>query len=240
MMNYKKIKTLFLDVGNTLISMDFNWISEKLFELGIPCDPGAIQRAEAAARPGLSAKIHESGNDPGFNTRAFFFSNLLENLPMEARMTVESIEPMAQRLIIDLFPEGSALRLWSHVLPGTHAALERFQAMGFPMHVISNSDGTVEKQLIQTRLRSFFGEVIDSWVVKVEKPDPRIFEMALEMAGCNAEDALYVGDIYHVDILGAQSAGMQAVLLDPYSDWGDIPCERVQNLTALVGRFLEE
>jgi putative hydrolase of the HAD superfamily len=231
------IKTLFLDVGNTLISMDFDWIGEKLAKIGIPCDPAAIRRAEAAARPALSAKIHENRNNPAFKTRDFLFANLLENLALEVTGEYRFLEEVSRYLIAELFPDGNALRLWSRVMPGVREALTRFRAMGFDLHVISNADGTIERQLVQKNLRPFFGLVIDSHVVQIEKPDPRIFQMALELADCHPRDALYVGDIYHVDVLGAQSAGMQAVLLDPFADWQSAPCEKVPDLLVLAKRF---
>lgn len=231
------IKTLFLDVGNTLISMDFDWIGEKLADIGIPCDPADIRRAEASARPALSAKIHENRNNPAFKARDFLFSNLLKNMALEAPGKYRSLEEVSRYLIAELFPDGNALRLWSIVMPGVREALTQFRAMGYDLHVISNADGTIERQLVEKNLRPFFGHVIDSHVVQVEKPDPRIFQMALDRAGCHPREALYVGDIYHVDVLGAQSVGMQAVLLDPFSDWESAPCEKVPDLLVLARRF---
>jgi HAD superfamily hydrolase (TIGR01509 family) len=236
-LNYKDITTLFLDVGNTLISIDFAWVSEKLTRLGISCDPAALQRTEAAARPALSAMVHENKNNPRFDGRAFYFANMIGKLPVEIIRDGHDIDQVARHLASDLHPEGNALLLWSHVMSGTHEALEKFQSLGLRMHVISNSDGTVEESLIRKDLRSFFGEVIDSHKVQVEKPDPRIFELALERTGCKPEDALYVGDIYHVDIVGAQSVGMQAILLDPYADWDAVPCPTISDLLALAHRF---
>ena len=57
--------------------------------------------------------------------------------------------------------------------------------------------------------------VIDSGVVGVEKPDARIFGLALGEARVSAEEALYVGDMYSVDVLGARRAGLDPILLDP-------------------------
>jgi len=56
--------------------------------------------------------------------------------------------------------------------------------------------------------------VIDSTEVGVEKPDPRIFQIALDRMGVSAADALYVGDLYEVDVVGARAAGLDVVLLD--------------------------
>jgi FMN phosphatase YigB (HAD superfamily) len=58
---------------------------------------------------------------------------------------------------------------------------------------------------------------VDSGVLGIEKPDPRIFQAALQALRVAPEEALYVGDLYEVDVLGAQSAGIEAVLVSACS-----------------------
>jgi len=48
----------------------------------------------------------------------------------------------------------------------------------------------------------------------VEKPDPRLFEIALERARADRAATIHCGDIYHIDVVGARAAGLPAVLLD--------------------------
>lgn len=129
------------------------------------------------------------------------------------------------------------MRLWSHVIPGTEDALDKFQSMGIKMHVIGNADGLLEQRLADANLRKYFGVVIDSHIVKIEKPDQRIFHIALETANCEPQEALYIGDIYEVDIVGAKAVGMQAVLVDPFSDYDNINCERVPDLLSLAEKL---
>ena len=74
--------------------------------------------------------------------------------------------------------------------------------------------------------------VLDSAEVGVEKPDPRIFRIALERAGVDPAHALYVGDLYSVDVLGARAVGMEAVLLDPGACWGERDCPRAPGVLA--------
>jgi len=235
--DYNKIAVLFLDVGNTLISIDYAWVSKELRERGIQCDAKTLQRAEAAARPEISSQVKKIKNDPSSDERVFYFTKILEKLPSSIKKDIVSIKRLAQDLIPIFFSEGNAMRLWSYVLPGTYEALSMFQGLGFQMHVIGNADGVLEQQLIKSNLREFFGVVIDSHVVQVEKPDPRIFKMALESVNCEPQEALYVGDIYEVDIVGAESVGMQAILVDPFSDWGSVDCERIPDLLTLAEKM---
>jgi FMN phosphatase YigB (HAD superfamily) len=68
--------------------------------------------------------------------------------------------------------------------------------------------------------------------VGVEKPDPRIFRIALERAQVEPDDAVYVGDLYSVDVIGARAVGMDAVLLDPGACWAPRDCPQVPGLLA--------
>src|SRR5207245_10183635 len=82
------------------------------------------------------------------------------------------------------------------------------------------SNGSVRASLQETRLAAHLDFIIDSSVVGVEKPDPRIFELGLREAGVGARHAVYVGDLYSVDVLGARAAGLDGILLDPGGFWG--------------------
>ena len=86
--------------------------------------------------------------------------------------------------------------------------------------MVSNSDGRAERHLENAGVREGIEFVVDSHRVGVEKPDPRIFAIALERLGTAPERALYVGDIRSVDETGARAAGLHFVLIDP---WGITP-----------------
>ena len=58
---YADIDTVFLDVGNTLISIDFDRVADELTTRRLPCEPDVLRRAEAAARPGYSHRIFVAG-----------------------------------------------------------------------------------------------------------------------------------------------------------------------------------
>ena len=75
-------------------------------------------------------------------------------------------------------------------------------------------------------------------MVGVEKPDPRIFHLALERAGVAAAEAVYVGDLYSVDVVGARAAGLSAILMDPGACWGSRDCPSVPTALAAVHHVL--
>jgi putative hydrolase of the HAD superfamily len=114
---------------------------------------------------------------------------------------------------------------WTRVVPGSVAALERLAGVGAALGVVSNAAGTIQEMLVTARVCQV-GEgegvpvavVVDSHVVGVQKPDPRIFEIALGKLGVTAARAVHVGDTVHADVRGAVAAGVRPLHLDPYGD----------------------
>jgi putative hydrolase of the HAD superfamily len=82
-----------------------------------------------------------------------------------------------------------------------------------------------------------FDVVVDSALIGVEKPDPRIFQAALQALDVAPEEALYLGDLYAVDVLGARAAGMHAVLLGEPGE-GPPDCPRAGSIEELVQLLL--
>jgi putative hydrolase of the HAD superfamily len=233
---WDEIEVVFLDAGNTLISIDFDLVAAELSELGVRCEPAAVRRAEAAARPAVSRFAAERSTE-GQDTFRFYVRSILCGLAPFARSDGHDLEGVASRLADRLRFPGRAHRLWSSVLPGVPEALASLRDLGLRLLVVSNSDGSVERGLAELGLRPYFSAVVDSALIGFEKPDPRIFEHALERAGVAARRALHVGDLYHADVAGARAAGVNALLLDPFGDWGDVDCERVEDLAELVRRL---
>lgn len=124
--------------------------------------------------------------------------------------------------------------LWSSVVPGTREALDRLLRARYRLGVVSNSDGRVEAALEAAGLLDRFEVVVDSALVGVEKPDPAIFHAALDALGVAPADALYLGDLYEVDVLGARAAGMEAVLFAPAGAPAVTGCRVVPSIAALV------
>ena len=128
--------------------------------------------------------------------------------------------------------------LWSVAIPEAPAVLEGLRRRGLRLAVVSNSNGTVAEILHAVGLAPYFDAILDSAVVGFEKPDPRIFRHAADALGVRAEEAVHVGDLYSVDILGARSAGCRAILLDPAGAWPPTDCPKAADLAA-AARLIE-
>lgn len=106
--------------------------------------------------------------------------------------------------------------------PGARQALRRLSVSGFGLAVVSNSwHGEIAELLLRTRLCSATGDfvevaaVIDSQVVGLKKPDPRVFQLALSALGASPYECVHVGDSVHDDVRGAEAVGLVAVHIDP-------------------------
>jgi putative hydrolase of the HAD superfamily len=233
---WSSIETVFLDAGNTLVSIDFDWVAEELGRLGVTCPPEALRRAEAAARPAVSRAVAERGRTEGGDAFLFYLQSVLARLEPLSGADEPARAALAARLGPVLRTRPTE-RLWSAPMPRIHEALAALRAQGLSLVVVSNSDGSVERGLRAIGLRDYLDAVIDSHVVGFEKPDPRIFHAALAQAGAHPERVLHVGDIYAADVVGARAAGVHPLLLDPYGDWEGVDCERSRDVLELAERL---
>jgi putative hydrolase of the HAD superfamily len=103
--------------------------------------------------------------------------------------------------------------------------------------VVSNANGTLCAHLDRLDLSRYVQCVLDSFDFGVEKPDPRLFQLALERSGADAASTIHVGDLYQVDVVGARAAGLRGVLLDEHGLYEGADCPRVRSLSELVLRI---
>jgi HAD superfamily hydrolase (TIGR01509 family) len=229
---FRDIETIFLDVGNTLVSMDYVWIRDELASAGVSTELDALIRAEAASRPAVSQAVAGERSTEGLSIFELYLKTILNNLGTSP----DAIPALVERLV-PIFRGPERERLWSYVLPGVPQALERLTSLGRTLAVVSNSDGSVERVLERQGLRPYLTAVFDSHIVGFEKPDPRFFHHALEATGARAEATLHVGDLYSADIVGGRAAGVHTALVDPFDDWLNVDCPRFKDLDALSRTF---
>lgn len=98
--------------------------------------------------------------------------------------------------------------------PDVPAALRELRARGLRLVVASNWDCSLGDVLEQAGIRALVDGVVTSAEVGAAKPDARLFEAALELAGCAPGRAVYVGDSPANDVAGAAAAGVAAVLVE--------------------------
>ena len=198
--------------------------------LGVPITAAALDRSvDAATRAVEGAAGVAAGRSDRERARVY-----LEALFTGAGVPAGRMDEVArtlQRLHQDW-------HLWCRTAPGTVEALDRLRAAGLRLGVVSNSDGRVEEALEAAGIRDRFDVILDSALVGVEKPDPAIFRAALDALDVAPDEALFVGDLYDVDVVGARAAGIEAVLLVPEAAASGPECRRVESLVALADDLL--
>lgn len=101
--------------------------------------------------------------------------------------------------------------------PSARRVVEALSNQNYKLGIVSNMilPGMLLERLLQSEgLRPFFGPIITSSETGYIKPHPRIFERALDAGGWKAEEALFVGDTYKADVIGARSVGMRVIWLN--------------------------
>lgn len=202
------MRAVFFDAGNTLIHMDYRAIAAALAMAGVGATPVEVRAAEWRARVRLDASLApgHSTEDPDIGRRYLAF--VLDELGVRDAEVVAAVDAWRRGY-------NPPVGLWTEAEPEAAAALAVARAAGLRVAVISNSNGTVRGILARHGLTRYLDFVIDSAEVGVEKPDPRIFAIALERAGLAPVEAVYVGDLYSVDVVGARGAGLLTILVDP-------------------------
>ena len=132
--------------------------------------------------------------------------------------------------------------LWRWPIPESFAALKELAAAGVPLGVVSNASGQIDEVLSRSGVCQV-GDgpnvcmriIVDSHLVGVAKPDPRIFDHALpHFDGIDRADIAFIGDSVTLDIAAARAAGLHPILLDPYDDHPGADFERIRTLGDLV------
>jgi putative hydrolase of the HAD superfamily len=125
------------------------------------------------------------------------------------------------------------ISLWEFTYQWVSTALSQLSDLDYPMAVISNADGRVEKSLGDLGLSIYFNRVFDSHHLGVEKPDRGIFDFALSELGLQPNEAIYIGDVFFIDVWGANQAGIGGIHLDPlglYTKWPGVHLPDISHL----------
>lgn len=103
--------------------------------------------------------------------------------------------------------------------------------------IVSNGTGQVRHALRNFGLTSWIRTVVISEEEEIEKPDPRIFHLAMARLGPRANESVFVGDLPEADMAGALAAGMRGVLIDRRDKYPNpgVPCLRIKQLSELPG-----
>ena len=127
----------------------------------------------------------------------------------------------------------------SELTPGAREVLTILQEQGKILGVLSNRSKPFSDELEKLAIADFFDFTLAAGEVGVWKPRPEIFLAALERAGVGADEAVYIGDNYYADIIGAREAGVNAILVDWRRVFTDVRGPRVERLVDILPYVLD-
>lgn len=207
-------RAILFDAGFTLTFHDGGRIAAYAALAGLRADGAALERAEGPLRSelreteGVTLQTHADG---GHRWHQHMYRRLL------ALAETPGDPDLLDQAAAVILREHRASNAWRRIGAGVRESLVRLREVGLKLAVVSNSEGTIEQMLIEVGLRELLDAVVDSTVVGATKPDPRIFQIALDRLGVSATDTIMVGDSPSADIVGAQAVGIRAALLDPHN-----------------------
>ncbi len=209
-MNYMfstKITDIFFDLDHTLWDFDHN--SGLAFETILKKDHPTIEIADFIEKyaPINQAcwKLYQHDKI----THAELRYNRLKHTfdALEYFASDAQIESMAHDYI-ELLPENN------HLFDGAIEVLEYLEKK-YKLHIITNGFAEVQyKKINNSNIGGFFKTITNSEMAGVKKPNPMIFEHALNLAKANKENSIMIGDCLDADVQGALNAGLDAIFFN--------------------------
>jgi HAD superfamily hydrolase (TIGR01549 family) len=144
-----------------------------------------------------------------------------------------SLTPEARRALSHIEEYQRTMNVWERVPEFVAPTLVELRRQGYTLVVVSNANGTVRQAFRRIGLHDLVDVIMDSAEEGFEKPDRRLFDVALGLARANRDRTLHVGDIYHVDVIGARAAGLTPVLVDEANLYTDADCHRIRSIAEL-------
>lgn len=121
------------------------------------------------------------------------------------------------------------------LVPGALDLLEPL-SYRYRIHLVTNGYADTQiRKVANTGLENYIDVLVTSDRAGARKPDPAIFNYALDQAGSRKEDALMVGDDVEADIMGAMDLGIDQVFFDPFGNKADPGASfRIRTLPELI------
>ena len=221
------IDTVFLDAGGVLCHPSWTRVADALVRHGALVTPAALAVAEQRATHELDHAAVIGATDD--RSRGWLYFNLV------LQHAGVSQDAGTDAALAELRAYHRGENLWEHVEPDVEPALAALRARGLRLVVVSNANGRLRHLFDRLQLTRWFDHLLDSHEWGVEKPDPRLFHLALEQAQADPARTVHVGDLYHVDVIGARRAGLRdGVLFDMADLYSGVDCPRVGSFAGLV------
>lgn len=157
---------------------------------------------------GLWALLRDEKIDKEYLRKHRFYDSFL-------KFKIDDFE-LAQRFEHEFLDE---IVEFNEVVPGTHEILNYLAANGYVLHIITNGFEEVTHRKIEGgKMAHYFATVTSADDVGVRKPNPKIFDFALHLAGAKKEESILIGDDWVADVLGGINYGIDVIFFDVYKE----------------------
>lgn len=231
------MRAVTFDFGQTLAELDHEFMQRRVHGFGAELDV-------AAARAATVAAWHAYGTAKSLGHARAWQAMMLEFLRAGGvrKVRADSADPEYPEKIAQLLWDAQPTHnLWRKPIAGMFELVAELRAQGVPVGIISNSEGHLAELVEELGHHELFGVIVDSGRVGVDKPNPRIFELAAEALGVKLADIVHVGDAWEADVIGARAAGADAIWYAPTDDRalpeGVVACRNAAELRQALRNF---
>jgi putative hydrolase of the HAD superfamily len=205
------MRAVTFDFGQTLAELDHDFLKQRLHGLGAELDPAASHAATVSA-------WHAYGAAKALGHARAWQAMMIEILRGGGarKIRAEAADPAyAEKLAQLLWDAQPTHNLWRKPIAGMFELVAELTTRQVPVGIISNSEGHLAELVEELGYRALFPVIIDSGRVGVDKPNPRIFQLAAEAMGVPLAQIVHVGDAWEADVMGARAAGARAIWYAP-------------------------
>jgi putative hydrolase of the HAD superfamily len=229
-----RYRAIFFDAGDTLLAPHPSFADvfvDVMRHHGHGIEVHDVERVFEDVAP-FFVEILEKTGQPTWSTSRETSLNFWRTVYHTAfeRLGIEDDDFELATALYERFTKYESYRLFPDVLP----TLTALKETGLTLGVISNFEEWLDEMLTAWEVTPLFDLLVISGKEGVEKPEPRIFEIALEKSGARPDESVYVGDHPRLDYEGAESMGMTAVLIDRRGRFPDFEGRRITTLSELA------
>ncbi|XP_028302566.1 haloacid dehalogenase-like hydrolase domain-containing protein 3 isoform X2 [Gouania willdenowi] len=206
------LRWVFWDVKDTLLKVRSSVGEQYCKEaqrMGLSLSPEEVDAAFRQVYRQYSSRYPNYGVSQGLNGQKWWMTVVRDTLSLCRVQEPAVINTVAS----NAYQNFCNAENWE-VFPDSRMALERCSSLGLKQGVVSNFDNRLDTILHACGLRSYFSFLMTSEEARVAKPNPAIFDLALQKCGAPADCVVHVGDHYVKDYLASRSAGIHGILLD--------------------------
>jgi putative hydrolase of the HAD superfamily len=228
-----RLESVLFDLDGTLRYTDpspTTSLFDKAAELGVP-DGMKKRRKIARWTHYYWAQSPELAEDSAaFPEERDFWLNYTVRSLLEYDCEPECARELAPELVRYMQEEYQS----TNVIPSdVRPTLGYLKESGYRLALLSNRDMPCHAELSEWELDNYFELTLVAGQISAWKPDPGLFTHALDHLGVRPEKAIYVGDNYFADVIGARRAGVQPVLYDPNQVFTDADCPVIRRISEL-------